>query len=95
MYAKVIKIMDFSKEIQLYHIINKQMTPKEIATFYGALTNGEKGRFTAYLSLKLGGSPHTWQQKMLSWAKNAVGRSISPVIEDALSSIISKEEWRQ
>lgn len=71
------------------------MTPKEIAIFYDALTNGEKGRFTAYLSLKLGGSPHTWQQKMLGWAKNAIGRPISPVIEDALTSIISKEEWRQ
>lgn len=39
------------------------MTENEIANYYKALSNGEKGRFTAFLSLKLGGSPHTWQQK--------------------------------
>lgn len=71
------------------------MTQKEIADFYVSLTNGEKGRFTAFLSLKLGGSPHTWQQKMLGWAKNIIGRPVSPVIEGALSSIIEKAEWRQ
>lgn len=71
------------------------MTQREIAGFYVSLTNGEKGPFIASLSLKLGGSPHTWQQKMLGWAKNIQRRPISPVIEDALSSIIEKDEWRQ
>lgn len=39
------------------------MTQKEIADYYSRLSNGEKGRFTAFLSMTLGGSPHTWQQK--------------------------------
>ena len=41
------------------------MTQKEIADYYSRLLNGEKGRFTAFLSMTLGGSPHTWQQKIL------------------------------
>ena len=31
------------------------MTEQQIGTYYHNLHNGEKGRFTAYLSLKLGG----------------------------------------
>ena len=42
------------------------MTQKEIADYYSRLSNGEKGRFTAFLSMTLGGSPHTWQQKILA-----------------------------
>ena len=38
------------------------MTLKEIANYYKMLTNGEKGRFTAFVSGHVGGSPHTWQQ---------------------------------
>lgn len=34
------------------------MTQKEIADYYSKLSNGEKGRFTAFLSMNLGGSPH-------------------------------------
>ena len=41
------------------------MTQKEIADYYSKLSNSEKGRFTAFLSMNLGGSPHTWQQKIL------------------------------
>ena len=33
------------------------MTQKEIADYYSRLSNGEKGRFTAFLSMTLGGSP--------------------------------------
>ena len=43
------------------------MTTKEIAFYYKNLPNGEKGRFTAHISLELGGSPHSWQQKFLKW----------------------------
>lgn len=43
------------------------MTTKEIAFYYKSLPNGEKGRFTAHISLELGGSPHSWQQKFLKW----------------------------
>ena len=50
------------------------MTQNEIADYYSKLSNGEKGRFTAFLSMNLGGSPHTWQQKILGWARNIMGR---------------------
>ena len=70
------------------------MTQKEIGEYYNALTNGEKGRFTAFLSLRLGGSPHTWQQKLLAWAKNTFGKPLSPVIGKELSTIIKHEGWR-
>lgn len=39
------------------------MTKKQIGAYYNNLNFGEKGRFTAYLSLNLGGSPHSWLQK--------------------------------
>ena len=41
------------------------MTKQEIANYYSRLSNGETGRFTAFLSVAIGGSPHTWQQKIL------------------------------
>ena len=39
------------------------MTQKDIALYYEQLTRGEKGRFTAFISLRLGGSPHSWQHR--------------------------------
>jgi hypothetical protein len=71
------------------------MTQSEIAAYYNGLTNGEKGRFTAFLSLSLGGSPHTWQQKFLLWAKNNLIRPVSPLVAREIGSIISEERWRQ
>lgn len=71
------------------------MTKKEIATYYKQLSNGEKGRFTAFLSLELGSSPHTWQQKLLRWSNdNIQTRAISPIIESALTSIIEGGTWK-
>lgn len=70
------------------------MTKQEIANYYSRLSNGEKGRFTAFLSVAIGGSPHTWQQKILGWAHNIVGRPMSPVIEKELSAIIEQDRWR-
>ena len=70
------------------------MTENEIANYYKALSNGEKGRFTAFLSLKLGGSPHTWQHKLLSWTRNICGRPLSPVVSRELTSIIKDGTWR-
>lgn len=70
------------------------MTQKEIADYYSKLSNGEKGRFTAFLSMNLGGSPHTWQQKILGWVRNIMGRPMSPVVEKELSSIVEKDKWR-
>ena len=70
------------------------MTQKEIADYYSKLSNGEKGRFTAFLSMNLGGSPYTWQQKILGWARNIMGRPMSPVVEKELSSIVEKDKWR-
>ena len=70
------------------------MTQNEIADYYSKLSNGEKGRFTAFLSMNLGGSPHTWQQKILGWARNIMGRPMSPVVEKELSSIGEKDKWR-
>ena len=71
------------------------MTQKEIADYYSRLSNGEKGRFTAFLSMTLGGSPHTWQQKILGWTRNIIGRPMSPVVEKELTSIIEKDNWRR
>jgi hypothetical protein len=70
------------------------MEQKDIGAYYNSLENGEKGRFTAFVSLSLGGSPHSWQQKFLLWAKNVVNRPISPVVAKEFGSIISKERWR-
>lgn len=70
------------------------MTPKEVAEYYARLSNGDKGRFTAYLSLILGGSPHTWQHKILCWSKNKAGRPVSPVIGRELTSIVKDGRWR-
>ena len=63
------------------------MTPLEIGKYYNKLTNGEKGRFTAFISLRLGGSPHTWQQKILGWSHNKLGKPLSPVIENSPQSL--------
>ena len=70
------------------------MTQKEIADYYSRLSNGEKGRFTAFLSMTLGDSPHTWQQKILGWTRNIMGRPMSQVVEKELTSIIEKDKWR-
>lgn len=70
------------------------MTLKEIANYYKMLTNGEKGRFTAFVSCHVGGSPHTWQQKFLGWGQDHFGRPLSPVVEKELVSIIEKERWK-
>jgi len=72
----------------------EQKKQKEIAAYYSTLSNGEKGRFTAFVSLRLGSSPHTWQQKFLRWAQNEYVRPLSPVIEKELSAIISSGCWR-
>ena len=70
------------------------MTQKDISIFYKTLTNGEKGMFTAYISCKLGGSPHTWQQKFLGWSKGLTTRRLSPLFQAELSSIIEEERWK-
>lgn len=70
------------------------MTQKQIGSYYAGLTNGEKGRFTAYISVKLGSSPHTWQSKLLLWAKNSPLRPLSPLLKKELSAIIRAESWR-
>lgn len=66
------------------------MTQKEIADYYSKLSNGEKGRFTAFLSMNLGGSPHTWQQKILGWTRNIMGRPMSPVVEKDCPQLLRK-----
>ena len=70
------------------------MTKKDVADYYKGLSNGEKGRFTAFLSINLGGSPHTWQQKLLKWSRNIMGRPMIPVVERELSSIVRESRWR-
>ena len=68
------------------------MTTKEIAFYYKNLPNGEKGRFTAHISLELGGSPHSWQQKVLKWFNEE--KIIPPAIATALSLIIEGGKWK-
>ena len=70
------------------------MTQKEVADYYCKLSNSEKGRFTAFLSMNIGGLLHTWQQKILGWARNIMGRPMSQVVEKELSSIVEKDKWR-
>lgn len=69
------------------------MNYKEVNEYYSRLENGAKGKFTAYLSLNLGGSPHSWQTKILSWAKGLPKRNVSPVIMSQLTQIIKQEMW--
>ena len=70
------------------------MTQKEVADNYCKLSYSEEGRFTAFLSMNIGGSPHTWQQKILGWTRNIMGRPMSQVVEKELSSIVEKDKWR-
>ena len=70
------------------------MTQKDIASYYEGLTRGEKGRFTAFISLRLGGSPHSWQYRLLCLARDTAIRPLSPVIVKELDSIIKNGSWR-
>ena len=70
------------------------MTQKDVAAYYGALSRGDKGRFTAFVSLRLGGSPHSWQPRLLCVARDTAIRPLSPVIVRELSSIIRSGSWR-
>lgn len=71
-----------------------QMTQNEIAKYYEQLTCGEKGRFAAFISLRLGGSPHSWQHRLLCVARNTSIRPMSPVIVRELCNIIDSNCWR-
>lgn len=70
------------------------MTETKVAAYYDKLSNGEKGRFVAFLSMKLGGSPSTWQQKILGWTRNIIGRPMSIPLEKELSAIIKEGSWK-
>lgn len=70
------------------------MSQKQIAEYYEQLTRGEKGRFAAFISLRLGGSPHSWQHRLLCVARNTSIRPMSPVIIRELSNIIDSNCWR-
>ena len=50
--------------------------------------------FTAFLSIHLGGAPHTWQQKILGWARNIAGKPLSPLVSKEICNIIQKGTWR-
>lgn len=71
------------------------MTENEVAAYYGRLSNGEKGRFVAFLSLMLGGSPHTWQQKIVCWSRNEMIRTLNPLQERELTTIINEGTWKR
>lgn len=70
------------------------MTQKDVAKFYGSLSRGDKGRFTAFVSLRLGGSPHSWQHRLLCVAQDKAIRPMSPVIVRELCSIICNGSWK-
>lgn len=70
------------------------MTQKDVAIYYSKLSRGDKGRFTAFVSLHLGGSPHSWQHRLLCVARNTSIRPMSPVIVRELCSIISNGSWK-
>ena len=56
------------------------MLTQQIGAYYQNLKFGDKGRFRAYLSLHLGGFPHSWQQKMLLWSSTIAHRPAIRVI---------------
>lgn len=70
------------------------MTQKDVATYYSNLSRGDKGRFIAFVSLHFGGSPHSWQHRLLSVAQDKAIRPLSPVIVRELDSIISNGSWK-
>ena len=76
-----------------YNILGN-MDKAEIANYYSSLPHGEKGRFTAFLSIHLGGAPHTWQQKILGWSLGVIGKPLSPIVSKEINSIIQKGTWR-
>jgi len=70
------------------------MTTYEIADFYSNLDHGEKGLFTAFVSCRCGGTPHTWQNKFIKWKKDiSKVRNVSPPILRELNSIIASGSW--
>ena len=80
-------------EVFNYNILGN-MDKAEIANYYSSLPHGEKGRFTAFLSIHLGGAPHTWQQKILGWSLGVIGKPLSPIVSKEINSIIQKGTWR-
>ena len=80
-------------EVFNYNILGN-MDKAEIANYYSSLPHGEKGRFTAFLSIHLGGAPHTWQQKILGWSLGIIGKPLSPIVSKEINSIIQKGTWR-
>lgn len=70
------------------------MTVTEIAAFYSNLSHGEKGIFTAFVSCRIGGSPHTWQNRFLKWSRQEKMRPVSPLVRRELNSIIESSSWR-
>lgn len=70
------------------------MSEKQIGAYYYNLNFGEKGRFTAYQSLHLGGSPHSWQQKMLLWNRASKHRPTTHIILRELTQIIASDRWK-
>jgi hypothetical protein len=80
--------------MELFYKNFKQMTQKDVATYYSNLSRGDKGRFTAFVSLRLGGSPHSWQHRLLCVARDTSIRPLSPVIVRELCAIIKSGSWR-
>lgn len=70
------------------------MTEEEIGLYYQRLNAGEKGRFTAYASLHLGGSPHTWQHKLLRWANGTPHRKCFRSVLTELTMMIGTNCWK-
>ena len=70
------------------------MNEIEIGNFYKRLRRREKGRFAAYLSVEIGGSPHSWQMKMISWSRGNETPILSPIIIREIKKIISEQSWR-
>lgn len=65
------------------------MSEQLIGEYYQSLNFDEKGRFTAYLSLHLGGSPHSWQQKLLLWSSSTPHRPAIRIILSMITQIIA------
>ena len=70
------------------------MTQKDVAAYYSNLSRGDKGRFTAFVSLRLGGRRNIKKHRLLCVAQDKAIRPISPVIVRELCSSISHGSWK-
>ena len=67
------------------------MSTEKLIQYYNSLKNGEKGKFLAILSLKVGNNPGSWHY-LLSGKKK---RDLTPIQREVVSQLIEENRWKQ